>query len=107
LKLIDLKNSINFNTGATGSAFDRIERNFKKEIEVLTKKLYSEFEKSNELIFANLDKIYLNIFPENKLQERIVNIFNYINKYDFKLIDNLYNLVKPFDFFHKLLIVSL
>ena len=107
LKLIDLKNSINFNTGATGSAFDRIERNFKKEIEVLTKKLYSEFEKSNELIFANLDKIYLNIFPENKLQERIVNIFNYINKYDFKLIDNLYNLVKPFDFFNKLLIVSL
>ncbi|MBM3709862.1 MAG: bacillithiol biosynthesis cysteine-adding enzyme BshC [Actinobacteria bacterium] len=92
--------------GSIGSAFDRIERNFKKEIEVLGKKLYSEFEKRSDLISANLDKIYINIFPENKLQERIINVFNYINKYDFKLLDCIYDIVKPFDFYHEFLIIS-
>ena len=100
IRLNELKKSIKI------SAFDRIERNLRKEIKVLRKKIDSEFEKSSGVVSENLNKIYMNIFPENKFQERIINIFSFINKYDFRLIDSIYNLIEPFDFYHKFIVIN-
>ncbi len=83
------------------SAFDRIKRNLKKEAKVLKGKLYSEHKKENSYIRNSMDKIYLNIFPNSGMQEREINILSYINKYDFKLIENIYYNLKDFDFGHK------
>jgi uncharacterized protein YllA (UPF0747 family) len=101
LKLKNLEEFISGNGLETGNSFDRIKRNLASEVVILKKKLYSEYKKKNNYILENLDKIYLNIFPDNNLQERELNIFNYINKYDFSFIDKLYNELGIMDFKHK------
>jgi bacillithiol synthase len=83
--------------------FDRFEDNLKKEIRTLNKKISSEVENKNLFLVSNIDKIYLNLFPKGLLQERVLNIFQYINKYDFKLLDDLYNIIDFENHFHKLI----
>jgi bacillithiol synthase len=83
--------------------FGRFEDNMKKEIKTLNKKISSEVENKNLFIVSNIDKIYLNLFPNGLLQERVINIFQYINKYDFKLLDDLYNIIDSENHFHKLI----
>jgi bacillithiol synthase len=83
--------------------FDRFEDNLKKEIKTLNKKISSEVENKNLFLVSNIDKIYLNLFPKGLLQERVLNIFQYINKYDFKLLDDLYNIIDSENHFHKLI----
>ncbi|MCL4377384.1 MAG: bacillithiol biosynthesis cysteine-adding enzyme BshC [Actinobacteria bacterium] len=90
----------------TGNSFDRINRNLSNEIMVLRKKIYAEYKKNNTHIVENFDKIYLNIFPYNNLQERELSVFNYINKYDFTFIDELYRHFKILDFKHKFIMIS-
>jgi len=85
------------------SSFDRIKRNIKKEIKVLNKKLYSELKRQNKFTVEGINKIYMNIFPNNNLQEREINIISYLNRYGFDFIDDLYSAVKPLDFRHKFL----
>jgi len=83
------------------SSFDRIKRNIRKEISVLEKKLYSEYKNQNKYIFEGLDKIYNNLLPGDNLQERELNVWGYINKYDFDFINCLYLKFEPLDFSHK------
>jgi len=87
-------------------AFGRIQQNLKREINVLNKKIINEYKKKNNFIIENLNKIYNNIFPEGKLQEKEINIFEYINKYGFSLIDNIYLTFKEFDFYHKFIEIN-
>ncbi|MDD3818523.1 MAG: bacillithiol biosynthesis BshC [Actinomycetota bacterium] len=84
-------------------SFDRIKRNMKKEIIVLENKIYSELKKQDEFILEGVNKVYTNIFPNNNLQEREINIATYLNKYGFKLVDELYSVIEPFGFLHKFL----
>ncbi|NQT67526.1 MAG: bacillithiol biosynthesis cysteine-adding enzyme BshC [Actinobacteria bacterium] len=85
------------------SSFDRIKRNIKKEIKVLNKKLYSELKRQDEFTVEGINKIYMNIFPDNNLQEREISIISYLNRYGFGFIDDLYSTLKPMDFMHKIL----
>lgn len=87
-------------------SFDRIKRNMKKEISVLENKIYSELKKQDEFILEGVNKVYTNIFPNNNLQEREINITTYLNKYGFKLVDELYSAIEPFGFLHKFLEVT-
>jgi bacillithiol biosynthesis cysteine-adding enzyme BshC len=84
-------------------SFDRIKRNLKKEIKVLSKKLYSEVKKQDEFVVDSIKKIYTNIFPGGNLQEREINIFSYLNKYGFEFLDDIGSAIKPLDFSHKFL----
>jgi bacillithiol biosynthesis cysteine-adding enzyme BshC len=102
-KLEELEKNFQSNKMNVSSSFDRIKRNIKKEIEVLHKKIYSEYKKHNESVVKSVDKIYLNIFPDGNLQERVINIISYLNKYSFKFINDLYDSIKPLDFLHKFL----
>ncbi len=85
--------------------FRRVEDNLKKELKILNKKISSESENKNFLLASNIDKIYLNLFPSGKLQERVINIFYYINKYDFKLLEDLYDIIDVKNLLHKLIII--
>jgi bacillithiol biosynthesis cysteine-adding enzyme BshC len=87
-------------------AFGRINQNFKKEVEVLGKKIINEYKRKNSFIVETISKIYNNILPDGKLQERVINIFEYINKYGFGLIDNIYLTFKIFDFSHKFIEIN-
>ncbi len=84
-------------------SFDRIKRNLKKEIKVLSKKLYSGLKKQDEFVAGSIKKIYANIFPDGNLQEREISIFSYLNKYGFEFLDDIGSAVKPLDFSHKFL----
>jgi uncharacterized protein YllA (UPF0747 family) len=101
LKLENLKKIITINNINTGSSFDRVEKNIRKELGILYKKIYSDIKKSNSFISDAVDRIYLNLFPDHRLQERVVNIFNYINKYDFGFLDSIYSQIIPMSFSHK------
>lgn len=102
-KLRTLEREIS-NTGIdTGSSFDRIKRNIGKEIDVLKRKLFSEYKKQNDYIRQSIDKIVLNIFPNQNLQEREICIWSYINKYGFELVDEIYKKIEPLSFSHKLI----
>jgi bacillithiol synthase len=83
--------------------FDRFDDNLKKEIKILNKKIMSETENKNLFLVSNIDKIYMNLFPKGLLQERVLSIFQYINKYDFKLLDDLYNIIDIEKWFHKII----
>jgi bacillithiol biosynthesis cysteine-adding enzyme BshC len=82
-------------------AFGRINQNLKKEIEILGKKVINEYKRKNGLIVESIAKIYNNILPAGKLQERERNIFEFINKYGFGLIDDISSDFKVFEFLHK------
>ena len=101
LKLENLKKTISIKNINTNSSFDRVEKNIRKELGTLYKKIYSDIKKSDSFISDAVDRIYLNLFPDSMLQERVVNIFNYINKYDFGFLDSIYNEIIPMSFSHK------
>lgn len=84
-------------------SFDRIKRNLKKEIKVLSKKLYSGLKKQDEFVLGSIKRVYANIFPGGNLQEREINIFSYLNKYGFEFLDDIGSAIKPLDFSHKFL----
>jgi len=88
-----LKNSTGKNGIYAGSSFDRIENNIKKETAVLKKKIIAEAKHKGDDISGDIDKLSANILPDNKLQERVFNIFSYINKYDFRFMDNIFDLL--------------
>jgi bacillithiol synthase len=83
------------------AAFGRINQNLKKEIEILGKKVINEYKRKNGLIVESISKIYNNILPGNKLQEREINVFEFINKYGFGIIDEISSDFKVFEFLHK------
>lgn len=101
LKLENLKKTIIIKDIGSGSSFDRVEKNIGKELDVLRKKIYSDIKRRNSFISDAVDRIYLNLFPDSILQERVVNIFNYINKYDFGFLDSIYSQIIPMSFSHK------
>jgi len=88
------------------SSFDRIKRNLGKETGVLRSKLFSEYKNQNRYISQAVYKLKLNLLPGDDLQERKISIFSFINKYDFTLVDSLYQSFKPFNYTHKFIEVK-
>jgi bacillithiol biosynthesis cysteine-adding enzyme BshC len=106
IKMQELKSRIISSNLDVRSSFDRIERNLGKETSVLKKKIYSELKSKNTLLGKNIDKIYMNVFPEGSMQERTANIFNFINKYDFCLLDSIYDIIDPESSSHKFIVLN-
>ena len=103
-RLNEIKRRITYSDPDTGSSFDRIERNLKKESSVLKKKIYSGLKNKNITLSQNIDKVFLNVFPGDDMQERTVNVFSYINKYDFCLLESLYDNIDPVSSTHKFIV---
>ena len=87
-------------------AFGRINQNLKKEIEILGKKLINEYKRKNGLIVESISKIYNNILPGSKLQEREINIFEFINRHGFGIINGVSSEFKVFEFLHKFIEIN-
>ncbi len=102
-KIEDAESKIKIYGPDPENAFDRIKRNVDKELKILSKKLYSKLKKQNQDIIDDINKIHLNIFPDGKLQERMINIFYYLNKYGIDMISGLYYSFEPLDSGHRFL----
>ena len=83
------------------AAFGRINQNLKKEIDILGRKVINESKRKNGLIVEFVSRIYVNILPGGKLQEREINVFEFINKYGFGIIDEIGSDFKVFQFLHR------
>ncbi|HRE41544.1 MAG TPA: bacillithiol biosynthesis cysteine-adding enzyme BshC [Ignavibacteria bacterium] len=98
LELIDKNLTINFKN-----------RNLKniEGLNPLKQKFLDAQLKQNDVVFKKLKSILVNVYPENKLQERVLNISYFINKYGFNLIRFLKDNIKITGFDHQLIELNL
>lgn len=70
-------------------------------INSIYEKTISAHQKRNETISRQIEKLKINLFPEDELQERVLNIIYFLNKYDMSLIDRLFDELEAFEFNHQ------
>lgn len=61
------------------------------ELKKLKEKLFQAHKKKNKILRDQIYKVKNNLFPENKLQERMISIVFFLVKYGFGFIDILYD----------------
>jgi uncharacterized protein YllA (UPF0747 family) len=58
-----------------------------RELASTETRIANEMEEKGKTAKSQMEKILMNLYPDQKLQERKLNILSYLYKYDFKLID--------------------
>ncbi|MBK8554029.1 MAG: bacillithiol biosynthesis cysteine-adding enzyme BshC [Ignavibacteria bacterium] len=87
-------------------AFIKRNRQFLESLDVARDKFSGAQSKQNEIISNQLSKVLLYIYPDNTLQERVLNITYFLNKYGPAFTDHLMNEIKIDDFSHQLIDAS-
>ncbi|HMS66268.1 MAG TPA: bacillithiol biosynthesis cysteine-adding enzyme BshC, partial [Ignavibacteria bacterium] len=85
------------------ASFGKRNQQFLDSLNVAKEKFQSTQLKQNEVISNQLKKALTNIFPGEILQERIINVIYFLNKYDNGLIEKMINEIKVDEFSHQLL----
>jgi bacillithiol synthase len=73
------------------------------QIEFMEKKMEESSRRKHEVILNKFDRIDLSLRPDGFPQERIWNVFYYLNQYGFSLTKDLMNLTYVFDGSHKII----
>jgi uncharacterized protein YllA (UPF0747 family) len=60
-------------------------------LQIFKDKLLNAQSVKNEITTAQIDKVLNNLYPNNTLQERFINILYFLNKYDESFINRLIN----------------
>ncbi len=87
-------------------SFAKRNRQFLDSLIVARDKFISLQNNQNEVISNQLKKILINVYPKNALQERILNITYFLNKYGTNIIEKMMNGIEVGVFEHQLLDVS-
>lgn len=66
-------------------------QNIKNQLSMLQQKTLKAVQNKELVVTEQIKTLSENLLPENTLQERKLNILNYLNKYDFTLLDRLYD----------------
>ncbi|MFD1705789.1 bacillithiol biosynthesis cysteine-adding enzyme BshC [Siminovitchia sediminis] len=74
-----------------------------RQLEFLQRKVEDSIKRKHEAILEKYDRIEHVILPEGQPQERIWNIFYFINEYSMKFIDDLLTLPYKFDGRHQII----
>jgi uncharacterized protein YllA (UPF0747 family) len=76
------------------------------ELKRLGEKLFQIHRQKNQLLKEQIYKAKNNLLPENKLQERVLNLLPFLIKYGFEFVDFLYDKVDMGKIDHQLLEVG-
>lgn len=84
-------------------SFAKRNKQFLESLDVAREKYLTAQTKQNEIITNQLRKVLINVYPENVLQERILNISYFLNKYGMEFVSRLMNEIKVDKFEHQLI----
>lgn len=65
----------------------KLEGRVEREFASTETRIVHEIEKKDHIMKGQIDRVYLNLFPDQHLQERRLNILNFLYKYGHKIID--------------------
>jgi len=86
----DLRDEILAIEPTLAETIDGVKGKIQHQFDVLEKKVVQAYKKRNDIIRQQIYHAAHFLYPDNQLQERILNIIPLLFKYDFKLIDHLY-----------------
>jgi uncharacterized protein YllA (UPF0747 family) len=87
--------------------FTKRNKQFLESLNVAKDKFAGAQSKQNEILSNQLLKSLLYIYPYNTLQERVLNITYFLNKYGLEFAKHLMNEIKIDDFAHQLIDASM
>jgi len=87
-------------------SFSKRNKQFVESMDVAREKFVSLQSKQSEVITNQLAKILTNVYPDNNLQERVLNISYFINKYGMDFVDRLMQEINIDAFEHQLIDAS-
>ncbi|MFC2160785.1 bacillithiol biosynthesis cysteine-adding enzyme BshC [Acidobacteriota bacterium] len=76
-----------------GSSADIALEKIKEQFKYLEKKIIKASKKQNDILIQQLNKVKNNLYPDNHLQERVLNIVPYLIKYGYPFLDKLYKTI--------------
>lgn len=87
-------------------SFGKRNKQFLESLESAKEKFINSQTKQNDVLSNQLRKVLMNIYPDNVLQERVLNITYFLNKYGNEFINRLMTEIKIDDFEHQLIDIS-
>lgn len=84
-------------------SFAKRNKQFLESLDVAREKFLTAQTKQSEIITNQLKKVLINVYPDNVLQERILNISYFLNKYGMEFVSRLMNEIKVDKFEHQLI----
>ena len=73
----------------------------KQQFHFLEKKILQASKRKNDIIIQQINKAKNNLYPDNKLQERTLNIVQFLIKYNFNFIDEIYEAIDIENYDHQ------
>jgi bacillithiol synthase len=71
-------------------------------IDLLEKNIFTSLKNKSEIASRQTNAVIHSLLPNNSLQERQLNILNYLIRYDWSIIDRIVDEIIPFKFEHKI-----
>jgi bacillithiol synthase len=84
------------------SGFEKTKSNCFHYIDLLEKNIVTSIKNKSEIASRQTDAVFHSLLPNNSLQERQLNILNYLIRYDWSIIDRIVDEISPFKFEHKI-----
>jgi bacillithiol synthase len=82
---------------------DNMKEKLKQNIEQFKAKLTSAQARKSETTTTQIDKVVNNIYPNHNLQERVINISYFLNKYDDAFMKKLFHEIDVMNFSHQVI----
>lgn len=82
---------------------DNMKEKTKQNFEQFKNKLINAQAKKSETTTTQIDKVTNNIYPNHNLQERVINITYFLNKYDEAFMKKLFHEIDPVNFNHQII----
>jgi uncharacterized protein YllA (UPF0747 family) len=82
---------------------DNMKEKMKLSLEQFKNKLVNAQAKKSETTTTQIDKVVNNIYPNHNLQERVINIAYFLNKYDNAFIKKLFHETDVLNFNHQVI----